>query len=76
MGSCEHGNEHSSSIKGRKFLDHLIDHYFSKEDSVEEFGWLDIVCMVNLPYRQSDLPKKNIFAIFPLYTSKYMFFTP
>jgi hypothetical protein len=34
VGSCEHGNEPSSSIKGGEFLDELSDSQFLKKDSV------------------------------------------
>jgi hypothetical protein len=30
MGSCEHGNEPSGSIKGGEFLDYLSDYYILK----------------------------------------------
>jgi hypothetical protein len=26
MGSCEHGNEPSDSVKGKEFFDHLSDY--------------------------------------------------
>jgi hypothetical protein len=26
-GSCEHGNDHSDSIKDGEFIDHLNDHH-------------------------------------------------
>jgi hypothetical protein len=29
-GSCEHGNEHTDSIKGGEFLDQLSDFRFSR----------------------------------------------
>jgi hypothetical protein len=32
VGSCEHGNEPSDSIKGREFLDYLSDCQFLKKD--------------------------------------------
>jgi hypothetical protein len=32
-GSCEHGNEHSGSIKGREFLDELTDCWLLKKVS-------------------------------------------
>jgi hypothetical protein len=31
---CEHGNEPSGCIKGRKSLGQMSDYYFLKEDSV------------------------------------------
>jgi hypothetical protein len=30
-GSCEHGNEHSRSIKGGEFLDYLSDYWLLKK---------------------------------------------
>jgi len=35
IGSCEHGDEHSGSIKGGKFLDYLSDYQLLTEDSTE-----------------------------------------
>jgi hypothetical protein len=34
VGSCEHGNELPSSIKGGEFLDQLSDNKLLKKDSV------------------------------------------
>jgi len=33
VGSCEHGNETSGSVKGREFLDYLSNYYNLKKDS-------------------------------------------
>jgi hypothetical protein len=33
VGFCEHGNEHSGSIKGGEFLDWLVDYKLLKKDS-------------------------------------------
>jgi hypothetical protein len=35
-GSCEHGNEHSSSIKGRTFLDKVSEYQLLRKDP---FAW-------------------------------------
>jgi len=35
MGSCEHGNEPSDSIKGRKFLDQLSGHQLLKQPTLQ-----------------------------------------
>jgi hypothetical protein len=32
-GFCEHGNEHSGSIKGGEFLDCMSDYWLLKKDS-------------------------------------------
>jgi len=34
MGSCEHGNEPSGSIKGMEFVDYLSDYWILKTVSV------------------------------------------
>jgi hypothetical protein len=33
MGSCEHGNEVSGSIKWEEFVDLMSDYWFLKKDS-------------------------------------------
>jgi hypothetical protein len=33
VGSCEHSNESSGSIKGGQFLDHLSDYWLLNKDS-------------------------------------------
>jgi hypothetical protein len=33
MGCCEHGNEHSVSIKGGEFVDQLSDYQLLKKNS-------------------------------------------
>jgi len=32
--TCDHGNKHSSSMKGREFLHQVSDYYLPKKDSV------------------------------------------
>jgi len=42
VGSCEHGNEPSSCIKGEEFLDELSYYQFLKKGSAPEIGSCNI----------------------------------
>jgi hypothetical protein len=44
--SCEHGNEHSGSIKDGKFIDYLSDHKFLNKDSAP-WRWLIVIFQEN-----------------------------
>jgi hypothetical protein len=35
VGSCEHGDEHSCSVEGREFLEHLIGSQILKKESAQ-----------------------------------------
>ena len=46
VSSCEHGNEHSVSIKGEEFLDKMRNYLFLKNDSCV-WDWLFISLSVS-----------------------------
>jgi hypothetical protein len=46
MGSCEHGNEPTGSIKAREFLDHHSDYKVIKKSLVSNFSLASLQIMI------------------------------